>query len=166
MPKKRVAHRKKSAHSSSRSEHQHPLYRRRILLWFLLFLSVVFLFVIGYQAVTNQDVPVPTVDTQVGTFTGTTPCADCSGIMTTLTLNKLPNTYILRMVYVGKNTSATESGTWSMSEKGNPEKTIYTLTSTAGANSYYEQLNPNQVRQLDANGNELPANLPFTLTRQ
>ena len=39
-----------------------------------------------------------------GTYKGVTPCADCDGIETTLTINA-DNTYTLKMNYLGKDTA-------------------------------------------------------------
>lgn len=140
-----------------------PHYHRRLLLWLLLLISLAVLFIVLYKQTYPSQVAVQPTSTS---YTGTTPCADCSGIKTTLTLSQNPNTYALNLVYEGKDTSFTEKGTWNQSQwKTNPNKMVYTLTSTNGNKTYYEVLSPTQIRQLDGDGNEIPSSLPFTLTK-
>lgn len=161
MPKSTKKSHKKIA---KRATHADPHYHRRLLLWLLLLISIVLLFNVMYQQNQRSSQVVP--QTTSTSYTGTTPCADCSGIKTTLTLSQNPNSYALNLVYEGKDTSFTENGTWSQSQwKTNPEKMVYTLTSNKGNKTYYEVLSPTQIRQLDGDGNAIPSSLPFTLTK-
>lgn len=103
-----------------------------------------------------------------GTYEGTTPCADCPGIKTTLTLNEnnsgYPTTYSLKMDYLDRDTVATETGKWTQSIW--KEKTLITLVPSGSAQvTYYTVLNPNEIRQLDGERNPIPESLPFTLVK-
>lgn len=148
----------KSNRSTSSSIHN-----RQFLTLFIIFLVSALIFLIIYK--NNNTVSSYSTPTKV-TYSETTPCADCIGIKTTLTL-KDPNTYSLNLVYEGKNTSFTETGTWTKEIwKTNPPKQVYVLSAQNNGNkTYYEVKNANKIRQLNGDGNEIPENLPFTLTK-
>lgn len=53
-----------------------------------------------------------------GVYVGELPCADCSGINTTVTI-KSDNTYIIEEIYIGKDTSSFETkGTFKWDDTG------------------------------------------------
>ncbi|HSV09806.1 MAG TPA: copper resistance protein NlpE [Hanamia sp.] len=49
------------------------------------------------------------------TFSGTTPCADCPGIKTTVSFNP-DSTFIENMEYLERNTSFSDTGKWRISD--------------------------------------------------
>ncbi|MGN6530727.1 MAG: copper resistance protein NlpE N-terminal domain-containing protein [Ginsengibacter sp.] len=51
-----------------------------------------------------------------GTFSGTTPCADCPGIKTTVSFNP-GSTFIEQLEYLERNTSFSDTGKWSISDQ-------------------------------------------------
>jgi uncharacterized lipoprotein NlpE involved in copper resistance len=101
-------------------------------------------------------------------FRGTTPCADCPGIDTTLTLNE-DGTFTLSTVYLERNESKpfVLTGSWRGLEGSgaNTLGTIYELKTGEGDIHYYREEGEN-VRQLDQEGNEIESNLSYTLVRQ
>ncbi|MDR3048621.1 MAG: copper resistance protein NlpE [Elusimicrobiota bacterium] len=86
-----------------------------------------------------------------GTYKGKTPCADCEGIQTTLTLND--STYVLETVYLGKSTEAYKTEgkfVW------NAEGSCITLDNgkANGFNSQF-RVGENILRQLDSEGKQI-----------
>ncbi|MBP6913208.1 MAG: copper resistance protein NlpE N-terminal domain-containing protein [Candidatus Levybacteria bacterium] len=155
MPKKKTPHKKLY-------KNKHDLTRLSLLL-LLFFTSCLLFFVIVKKTQDSNHAVV----SQTVTYSGTTLCADCTGIKTQLTIYNTPPKYTLHMEYEGKDTSITEQGTWIIkSLKNNPEKEMYVLNpKVGGPKTLYEILNKNQIRQLDGDGNPIPETLPFTLTR-
>jgi heat shock protein HslJ len=89
-----------------------------------------------------------------GTYTGMTPCADCEGIETTVTLNK-DMTYQLSNNYKGKSTDAImKTGTFSFNKDGNS----ITLGNITDGPSMYA-VGENQLIQLDMQGNKITGDL-------
>ena len=89
-----------------------------------------------------------------GTYTGITPCADCEGIETSLTLNK-DMTYQLSNTYKGKSTDAIiKTGTFTFNQDGNS----ITLGSITDGPSKYA-VGENQLTQLDLEGNKITGDL-------
>ena len=131
MPRKKVKKQKK------------PYFVR--FLWALIALLVVFAFgfYMQYSSVT--------------TYTGTLPCADCSGIQTTLTIRG-NHSYTLQSLYIGKGGPFTEQGVWEQTEKNNMQ--VYQLTSNE-ATSYYQIVSEGTIRMLDSQAE--PINAPFNL---
>lgn len=82
-----------------------------------------------------------------GTYKGTLPAADCPGIETTLTLNA-NKTFTLHSVYVERNDSSDEKGTYTVSEN------VLTLQDEGGEQSYYK-VEEKQLRQLDKDKKEV-----------
>lgn len=101
-------------------------------------------------------------------FRGTTPCADCPGIDTTLTL-EARGTFTLSMVYLEKDEGKplVLTGSWRglQGSGANTLGTIYELKTNEGDVRYYRQEGEN-VRQLDQDGGEIESDLPYTLIRQ
>lgn len=75
-----------------------------------------------------------------GTYKGVLPAADCPGIETTLTLNS-NKTYILHSVYIDKDSSFDEKGTYTF------EDNLLTLQESNGDIFYY-RVEENKIRLL------------------
>jgi putative hemolysin len=108
-----------------------------------------------------------------GTWQGTTPCADCSGIVTTLTLYQKSAkdfshmVYRQRLKYIDRG-SFTTYGTWTIVHgmPGNPEATVYQLNSDKPENTqYYLQVDSDALQQLDREMKPIDSKLNFTLKR-
>lgn len=95
-------------------------------------------------------------------YSGLLPCADCTGITTTLSL-KGDHTYQLRSIYLNKGTPFTEKGVWKEITKHG--KTYYQLTSGL-LTSYYEILNTKELRMTDNNGNPIQTPVNTILIRE
>lgn len=95
-------------------------------------------------------------------YSGLLPCADCTGIKTTLSL-KGDHTYQLRSIYLNKGTPFTEKGVWK--EITRHGKTYYQLTSGLFT-SYYEILNNKELRMTDNNGDPLHTSVNTILIRE
>lgn len=173
--KKLSASAKKSAKKKTATPHHHrhaPSKPHHILFYVILFFVV---FGVTYTIFSNfswagHDTQITRIEPSTqGTYTGVTPCADCPGINTTLTLNEAPDgdpsTYSLNLTYQDRDTDFTETGKWTLSTwKGKP---LITLVPQDSAQvTYYEVLSKNQVRQLDGDRNPIPESMPFTLTKE
>ncbi len=89
-----------------------------------------------------------------GTYSGITPCADCEGIETSVTLNK-DMTYQLSNTYKGKSADAViKTGSFTFNKDGN---TITLGNITDGPSQY--AVGENQLTQLDMEGNKIIGNL-------
>jgi putative hemolysin len=109
----------------------------------------------------------------LGTWQGTTPCADCSGIITTLTLyQKAPGdfthtVYREHLKYIDRG-SFTSYGSWDVLHgmPGNPDTTVYQLTSDKSkGKQYYLRVDEDTLQQLDSEMKPIDSKLNFTLTR-
>lgn len=90
-----------------------------------------------------------------GTYKGTLPCADCSGIETELQISP-DQSFVRKTRYLGKNdqTVFEERGTYSWNEAGN----IIVLNNVENApNQYF--VGENKLIQLDLSGNRITGNL-------
>ncbi|KUY31522.1 copper resistance protein NlpE [Elizabethkingia ursingii] len=83
-----------------------------------------------------------------GTYEGTLPCADCSGIKTTITL-KDDNTYTMTEEYVDKKTKAEDKGKFEWDKSGGK----IALVSKDGKRQYI--VGENQLIHLDMDGKEI-----------
>jgi uncharacterized lipoprotein NlpE involved in copper resistance len=83
-----------------------------------------------------------------GTYEGTLPCADCSGIKTTITL-KDDNTYTMTEEYVDKKTKAEDKGKFEWDKSGGK----ISLVSKDGKRQYI--VGENQLIHLDMDGKEI-----------
>ncbi|OPC06288.1 hypothetical protein BAS09_01505 [Elizabethkingia ursingii] len=83
-----------------------------------------------------------------GTYEGTLPCADCSGIKTTITL-KDDNTYAMTEEYVDKKTKAEDKGKFEWDKSGGK----IALVSKDGKRQYI--VGENQLIHLDMDGKEI-----------
>jgi putative hemolysin len=109
----------------------------------------------------------------LGVFQGTTPCADCSGIITTLALyTKAPNDfteaiYKMNLKYIDRG-SFTSYGSWYMlrGRPGDPDATVYELhPDKSSGKQYYLRVDENTLQQLDAEMKPIDSKLNFTLKR-
>lgn len=150
--------------------------------------GVIFILIVGYIFVSKN--PKPQLNNNIsssqspqsskkryfeeGTFRGTLPCADCSGVETELTFTRnerekeLPvGRYTLKEVYLGKNTDPyVTNGTWTILQVPKGPGVVYALRSdTGGQENYYSKTNEHQIIMLDSNQQELKSPFNFTLTR-
>jgi len=94
-----------------------------------------------------------------GTYIGTIPCADCTGILKKLTLNR-DNTFVIESIYNGKG-----------DEKPFIEKGIFKVENTKlilsikQAPSIYK-IGIGYVEQLDIDGNQIQSSLNYKLTKK
>ncbi|MDR2510917.1 MAG: copper resistance protein NlpE [Bacteroidales bacterium] len=85
-----------------------------------------------------------------GTYTGTTPCANCEGIKTSLTLNE--DTYVLETSYLGKSKETyREEGKFVWNDKGS----IITLDNEEDGFKHQYRVGENKLIQLDMEGNSI-----------
>jgi copper homeostasis protein (lipoprotein) len=110
-------------------------------------------------------------------FSGTLPCADCSGIRTELTLTRdasgEPQTYQLRETYLGSSSSGGEktfesAGRWTIERRaGEPETTVYRLDGGGDEQRArsFERVSEQDIRLLDRQGNRIDSQLNYTLTQ-
>lgn len=90
-----------------------------------------------------------------GTYVGTTPCADCPGIETRLTLS-YEETYELTTRYIGKSENLfKKAGSFSWNETGN-KVTLHLDSNTRPAEYLVQE---NRVIQLDMNGKKITGDL-------
>ncbi len=89
-----------------------------------------------------------------GTYKGVTPCADCEGIETVLTLNQ-DNSYSIKTKYLGKADKAIEKkGSFIWNNAGN---TVTLLGIERRPNQYF--VGENKLIQLDMSGNKITGEL-------
>jgi copper homeostasis protein (lipoprotein) len=109
----------------------------------------------------------------LGTWQGTMPCADCSGIITTLTLyQKAANdftdaVYRLHLKYIDRG-SFTNYGSWTVlrGTPGNADATVYQLDPDKPQGSqYYLRVDDDTLQQLDRERKPIDSKLNFTLKR-
>lgn len=102
-------------------------------------------------------------------YKGTLPCADCSGIDTTLTLYN-DETYTMSSIYQGKNDNkpTIESGKWTTlrGDATDPNATVYQLYQDNSQETQNYLVSGDQLKQLDANLNEVNAPFNTSLTKQ
>ena len=112
----------------------------------------------------NADTAVTEVDNAAnaceGTYKGVLPAADCPGIETTLTLNP-DKTFTLHSVYIEKDASFDEKGTYTV------EEGLLTLEEESGELSYY-RAEENRLRKLDMDKQEITGELAeqYILTKE
>src|SRR5258708_3637635 len=113
----------------------------------------------------------------LGTWQGTTPCADCSGIITTLTLyQKTPNNftdavYRLHLKYIDRG-SFTSYGSWTVLRgmPGHADATLYQLDpDKPQGTQYYLRVDDETLQQLDRErkpiDSQIDSKINFTLKR-
>lgn len=168
MPKKKVKRK-----SSPRAHKQKNIFLRFIsLLTGLTFVLAISLFIINPN---SQNVSRIASTTDLGTFTGVLPCADCEGIKTTITFNlsddeKAPHTYSETDTYMGRGTIVTTNGTWQYaSNPSMPDAVIIELTEegSVGGKEYYMVVNDNTIEMLSPSMEKITDSpLPLTLTKE
>ncbi|CAM2979992.1 copper resistance protein NlpE [Vibrio mytili] len=97
-----------------------------------------------------------------GTYKGTLPCADCSGIDITLTLNQ-DGTYVLEQSYQEKDNGQTKSeGSFTWGENGS----VITLNNETAPNQYF--VGENVLMKLDINGEKVSGEMAplYNLSKQ
>lgn len=110
-------------------------------------------------------------------YTGTLPCADCSGIRTELTLFAHGPTasgtasYWLRETYLGKppkDATFESGGSWtSQPGEADPKVTVYRLTEARSReNRFLLKASEDELRMLDRSGRPIESKLDYTLKRQ
>ena len=107
------------------------------------------------------------------TYSGMLPCADCSGIRTTLTLYRdqydNPTRFELREEYLSGSKvelSASERGNWEAEKRlqGNMQYDIYTINpDDPDADRRYIKDVVNAIEQLDQDGNRIESNMNYRL---
>jgi|SRR5690554_7062225 uncharacterized lipoprotein NlpE involved in copper resistance len=109
----------------------------------------------------DRDVSLPTGDNSrtsldwAGVYEGTTPCADCDGIKTTLRLNQ-DETFVLSQTYLGKNNdqvSFKEDGNFKWNDQGSE------IIVEAKDITIRFQVGENEVTMLDMAGNVVSGEL-------
>ncbi|HTZ89272.1 MAG TPA: DUF333 domain-containing protein [Alloacidobacterium sp.] len=108
----------------------------------------------------------------MGTWQGTTPCADCSGIITTLTLyakaqyDYTEAVYKLHLKYIDRG-SYTSYGSWTLlrGRPGDPNATVYQLDPDKPGGQYYLRVDDDTLQQLDGDMKPIDSKLNFTLKR-
>jgi len=160
------------------SRKNRSIFQNKILFFILGFIIVIAIFVFRgsiYQFLQKELEPTSQISGISDTYVGTLPCADCSGLQTTLELHKnnmndLSGTYTLKQVYLEKSVAPlTENGNWTIINETASLKdvTIYQLTSIQNQDiSYYLVLDTDHIKLLDPQGNEIPSPLNFTLNRK
>ncbi len=106
-------------------------------------------------------------------YSGMLPCADCSGIRTTLTLYRdqydNPSRFELREEYLSGSKvelSASERGSWESEKRlqGNMEYDVYTINpDDPDADRQYIKDAVNAIEQLDQSGNRIESNMNYRL---
>jgi hypothetical protein len=123
--------------------------------------------------------PIPAADRAlpvlVGVFTGTVPCADCSGIRTDITLvasnpaRSSEGTFSLVEHYLGTRTgdrAFRRHGRWSIVKgtKSSPDAIVYQLTADDGGRTVrLRRVNADTVRLLGEDGTDPAADAGYTL---
>jgi uncharacterized lipoprotein NlpE involved in copper resistance len=113
----------------------------------------------------------------LGFYTGTLPCADCSGIRTELSLFAHGSTssgtasYWLRETYLGKpekDATFESGGSWtSQPGEADPKTTVYRLTEARSRESrFFLKVSDDELRMLDRAGRVIESKLGYTLKRQ
>jgi hypothetical protein len=108
----------------------------------------------------------------LGVYEGVTPCADCPGIDTRLTLTQsspysAEGTYELSLTYLDRDVEPfVTNGLWT-TERGtatDPDATVYALDpDMPDQTQRYVRVDDTTIRQLSGDGTDIPAELPFDL---
>ena len=112
----------------------------------------------------------PTAQKEI--YSGMLPCADCSGIRTTLTLYRdqydSPTRFELREEYMSGSTvklNAVERGDWASRkyQEGVTQEDVYTINPEADDDAQRQYLKDavNAIEQLDQSGNRIESNLNY-----
>ncbi|HET9870257.1 MAG TPA: copper resistance protein NlpE [bacterium] len=110
-----------------------------------------------------------------GVFTGVTPCADCPGIRTELSLYHSgpfvdEGAYELELTYLGRNVKPfVTRGDWTMikGDAADENASVVQLDPDHPEKStYYLRIGPDELRQLDRDLGEIDSQLNFTLKKR
>ncbi|SEW13427.1 copper resistance protein NlpE [Chitinophaga arvensicola] len=104
------------------------------------------------------------------TYSGTLPCADCSGIVTELTLQKGPDHHFsLKETYQGKNQTFPSEGTYKIvhGSPSDPAATVIQLNPDKDKNlqRYYQQVDDNELKLLDSDQKTIQSGNNYTLKK-
>lgn len=111
----------------------------------------------------------------LGTFTGTLPCADCEGLKTSITFNlssddKSPHSYSETDTYIGKDVINSTSGTWKyVSGSNDPNAVVIELTPSDNPEfkQYYQVVNEDTIELLNQKKQKITdAPIPLILTKE
>lgn len=170
MPTKKKVKRK----ITNRKPQQKKNWLMRIIGMFLGALAVLTLTVVFTSP--NNDSFSKIASTQdLGTFTGTLPCADCEGLKTSITFDlaqdeKKSHTYSETDVYIGKNVINTSSGTWEyVFSPTNKDAVIIELIDAKNPENkqYFQVINDTTLEMLDQNKEKIKnAAVPLILTKE
>ncbi|MEI2454966.1 copper resistance protein NlpE [Lysobacter firmicutimachus] len=98
-----------------------------------------------------------------GTFSGTLPCADCSGIDTKIDL-KADGSYTVDETYQGKKDGAFKGdGHWAAEEDG--KRLRLDPNSKSDQDRVYEVVSNDEIRLLDQEGKKIESELNYSLKR-
>ncbi len=118
-----------------------------------------------------------TVTEQFITYSGTLPCADCSGILTKLTItspDSIVHHFKMTETYQGLNNKGDQDfnseGIYLISKGSvnDPEAVIITLNPDKDKNlqRYFQIINEDELRMLDRDQKAIPGNLNYSLKKQ
>lgn len=123
----------------------------------------------------NEHVSRIASSTDLGTFTGVLPCADCEGLKTSITFNlstneKNPHTYSETDVYMGKNVINSSSGSWKYTTNPADKKAIILelMDSENPENKqYYLVVDDSTIEMLNQDKQKITDSpIPLVLTKQ
>lgn len=98
-----------------------------------------------------------------GVFTGTVPCADCPGIVTTLGL-KADGSYTLHEVYQDRDSKGRDSaGTWTAEQRG--KRIRLDPGSKDDDDRLFRIVSNDELEMLDSDGNPPDSDLDYSLRR-
>lgn len=109
----------------------------------------------------------------LGTFSGTLPCADCSGLDVSMTFTvgneNEPNTYTETDSYQGKDVTYTTTGTWEYETgtQNDPKAVVIKVTPDGSAQSqYYLVVDKDHIQLLSSEKEVIDSPFNETLTRK
>lgn len=119
----------------------------------------------------NQNSTLANQENHWQTYYGVLPCADCSGIETTLSLESLQNKYILQQNYLGKKDGLFETtGTFTIDSKTNHQEGKIIQLAIEGRNGmntlqfFQTTTAPNLLHHLSQTGDIIESDLDYTLS--
>jgi copper homeostasis protein (lipoprotein) len=107
-------------------------------------------------------------------YSGMMPCADCSGIRTSLTLSRdaqgAPSTFTMSETFVGRPAAGNRktNGTWAVvrGDAADKKAVVYQLHSSASTSTTsFLKIDDNTLSLLDGDLGQIPSSLPHTLKR-
>jgi len=115
--------------------------------------------------------PPPPEPLVLGPFVGTLPCADCPGIVTTLTLARkdvgwAEGTYRLEQTYIDRGPPVVSTGDWTTlrGDAVDEDAVVYQLNPDGPKSTWaFKKVDEATVRLLDGDMKEIPSSVPATL---